>query len=324
MVLGKFLKYLLYYTCILQLHSTYQGEDDIEEIDIGDDFDTSIFDTAGEKKDFITGSIGSAINGVSIVKENAWLLPKNTSYNTFTLNNLKTQKLKFFLNTISFFNFYIINYNVVLSEHVVFLVGIKCMSQNLYFSTNKEFLFKDIASRFGEDDSIKTIKINIEKKGMEGKQVSFDDGVDWWNLKDKKEFYTTNVKKFLKDYVSVLGLIHKGMCLSFAWYSNLQNLSKSWFIKAPLLCISFQNLSHLTMAQNENQDKHPNSSSNLRIRSFSFIGGFEVGYSHFSVEFFMNLAAILDNDLTYTEKFKENPQGKNLYSYGLIIKYNFF
>lgn len=328
-------KHLLCYSvlfCTIHINNTPQEINQNEKINIGDDFDTSIFDTAKTIKNFISASYGLGMNDARVTKSK-WLWNKtitNTVINKQILNNIRTHKHKFLLNN-KCFNF-TVAYNIVLSKHFVFLFFLKFVSQNHLFWGN-EFLYRDVVSVYPQAEEL--FKLNSKKGSLtkEDQQIR-PLSQKIYNKSKKHQNYNACVENYLDKNVLFLLIKNFGLGVSFAWYSNMQNLAKSWFVKFPLVHVGKQWCSEICIdgAKNSldggeslNTISYNPQTLSVRINSLIIMAGIEIGYAHFSAEFFINLTPTFNSRLTYckdVKDFNNAKDPKNLYCCGFVLKYN--
>ena len=315
--------------CTIHINNTPQGTNQMEKINIGDSFDTSIFDTAKTIKNFISISYGLGMSDARVTR-GKWIWNKtitNTVINKQILNSIRTHKHKFFWNN-KCFNF-TLAYNIVISKHFVFLVFLKFVSQNHLFCDDK-VIYKDVCSEYYKTDSIEKMKNVINAIPGESAQKKKYVQKNFISLQ-KQQNYNDSVNDYLDAKVSFLLIKNFGIGVSFAWYSNMQNLAKSWFVKFPLLHVAKQWCSELSI-YNKNVEggdmERPVISYNpqafsVRTNSLILMAGIEIGYAHFSTEFFINLTPIFNSSLMYCGNAKPSPgNSKNLYCCGFVLKYN--
>ncbi|MBQ2350386.1 MAG: hypothetical protein II393_03900 [Cytophagales bacterium] len=320
----RIFKSLLYYRivyCVIYLAITHKGSDDTEKINVGDDFDTSIFNTVQKTKNFVTISYGFGMND-SWITEGKWLCSKRISHTTINENfckNIRDNTYRFFWNNKCFSS--VLGYNIVLSKHFVFLVFGKFLSYKTSFFGN-DLNFLQLAAIYpktdylnSENSCLATMRGKCNEKEIKEKEQKI------YSLKKQQKTYNDNINSYAPYNVSALLIKSLGIGVSIAWYSNMKNLSKSWFVKFPLLHISKQWISEICISNEAGKTYIP---PTMLIRNNKVICmcGLEIGYAHFSIEIFINLTPILDHTLCFTET-NSHKNIQNLQSFGFILKYNY-
>ena len=144
--------------------------------------------------------------------------------------------------------------------------------------------------------------------------------------KESEEYYAKTDKDCDKEVYSI-SLFNIGLLTGFAWYSNLLNIKKSWFLKI-LLYARYQSVKNFIVNIGDNNQERIESKY-LRIRPFDLTCGLEIGYGKVSFTFFMSILPLLNENKKYDngkiEGLKKVYVGvDNLFNCGVILKINIF
>ena len=140
--------------------------------------------------------------------------------------------------------------------------------------------------------------------------------------KESDEYYAKTDKDCDEDVYSI-SLFNIGLLTGFAWYSNLLNIKKSWFLKI-LLYARYQSVKNFIVNMDNNKQAIIESKY-LRIRPFDLTCGLEIGYGKVSLTFFMSILPLLNENKKYDNGKNKKYEGHdNLFNCGVILKINIF
>ena len=315
-------------------------EEEIKEPDFDDNVDMNLFNKNKARNFFVVSPLGIGFNGFLYSKGNWW----HNGFNSFTLfhnccENIKKYKHKMILNNYNI-SFDIFQYNIIIGKGFTFFVGLNFMWKYFLFLQEGETCTKylSIYSNTQELNTLNQVKnenpVNINNPSPNTNANPNPEH----NPKDKNqerreklqkesdEYYAKTDKDCNKEVYSI-SLFNIGLLTGFAWYSNLLNIKKSWFLKI-LLYARYQSVKNFIVNIGDNNQERIESKY-LRIRPFDLTCGLEIGYGKVSFTFFMSILPLLNENKKYNngKKEDENKEYKstnNLFNCGVILKINIF
>lgn len=303
------------------------NEEAIKEPDFDDNVDMSLFNINTARNFFAVSPLGIGFNGLLFSKGD-WLHNGFNSFNLFPncCAKIKKYKHKMILNNYNI-SFDIFQYNIIIGKGVTFFVGLNFMWKHFLFLKKDEKAIKYISIYKNEEE----LKILNEKKNKE-EQDSNNLSKTKTSQKKKKqlqkeqgEYYLKTEKDCDKEAYSI-SLFNIGLLTGIAWYSNLLNIKKSWFLKI-LLYARYQSVEDFII-NNKNNEQERIESKYLRIRPFDLTCGLEIGYGKVSFTFFMSILPLLNEKKKYNNgersDKKEYTKGDNLFNCGVILKINIY
>ena len=306
-------------------------EEEIKEPDFDDNVDMSLFNKNKARNFFAVSPLGIGFNGLLFSEGNWW----HNGFNSFNLfhnccENIKKYKHKMILNNYNI-SFDIFQYNIIIGKGFTFFVGLNFMWKHFLFLQKNEPCIKYL-SIYNNTQELNTLnqKIHVEnpannhnpKPNPKDKNQERKEKLQ----KESEEYYTKTDIDCNKEVYSI-SLFNIGLLTGFAWYSNLLNVKKSWFLKI-LLYARYQSVKNFIVnIANENQAIIE--SKYLRIRPFDLTCGLEIGYGKVSFTFFMSILPLLNENKKYNngkndDNLKVYVDGDNLFNCGVILKINIF
>ena len=314
------------------------NDEGIKESDFDDNVDMSLFNKNKARNFFVVSPLGIGFNGFLYSKGNWW----HNGFNSFNLfhnccENIKKYKHKMILNNYNI-SFDIFQYNIIIGKGFTFFVGLNFMWKHFLFLQEDETCIKylSIYSNTQELNTLNQVKnespviinnhnanpnanlnANPKDKNQERKEKL---------QKESEEYYAKTDKDCDKEVYSI-SLFNIGLLTGFAWYSNLLNVKKSWFLKI-LLYARYQSVKNFIVNIGDNNQERIESKY-LRIRPFDLTCGLEIGYGKVSLTFFMSILPLLNENKKYDngkiEGLKKVYVGvDNLFNCGVILKINIF
>lgn len=314
-------------------------EKEIKEPDFDDNVDMSLFNKNKARNFFAVSPLGIGFNGLLFSEGNWW----HKGFNSFNLfhnccENIKKYKHKMILNNYNI-SFDIFQYNIIIGKGFTFFVGLNFMWKYFLFLQEKETCTKylSIYSNTQELNTLNQVKdvnpVNINNPSPnpapnpnpEPKPKDKNQERKEKLQKESDEYYAKTDKDCNKEVYSI-SLFNIGLLTGFAWYSNLLNIKKSWFLKI-LLYARYQSVKNFIV--NIDGDRQERIESKyLRIRPFDLTCGLEIGYGKVSFTFFMSILPLLNENKKYNNGKEENQKvynkGDNLFNCGVILKINIF
>ena len=314
------------------------NDEEIKESDFDDNVDMSLFNKNKARNFFVVSPLGIGFNGFLYSKGNWW----HNGFNSFNLfhnccENIKKYKHKMILNNYNI-SFDIFQYNIIIGKGFTFFVGLNFMWKYFLFLQEDEPCIKylSIYSNTQELNTLNQVKnespviinnhnanpnanlnANPKDKNQERKEKL---------QKESEEYYAKTDKDCDKEVYSI-SLFNIGLLTGFAWYSNLLNIKKSWFLKI-LLYARYQSVKNFIVNIGDNNQERIESKY-LRIRPFDLTCGLEIGYGKVSFTFFMSILPLLNENKKYDngkiDELKKVYENKdNLFNCGVILKINIF
>ena len=314
-------------------------EKEIKEPDFDDNVDMSLFNKNKARNFFAVSPLGIGFNGLLFSEGNWW----HKGFNSFNLfhnccENIKKYKHKMILNNYNI-SFDIFQYNIIIGKGFTFFVGFNFMWKYFLFLQEDETCLKylSIYSNTQELNTLNQVKdvnpVNINNPSPnpapnpnpEPKPKDKNQERKEKLQKESDEYYAKTDKDCNKEVYSI-SLFNIGLLTGFAWYSNLLNIKKSWFLKI-LLYARYQSVKNFIV--NIDGDRQERIESKyLRIRPFDLTCGLEIGYGKVSFTFFMSILPLLNENKKYNNGKEENQKvynkGDNLFNCGVILKINIF
>lgn len=313
-------------------------EEEIKEPDFDDNVDMSLFNKNKARNFFVVSPLGIGFNGLLYSKGNWW----HNGFNSFNLfhnccKNIKEYKHKMILNNYNI-SFDIFQYNIILGKGFTFFVGLNFMWKYFLFLQEGETCTKylSIYSNTQELNTLNQVKnenpVNINNPSPNPN--ANPNPVPNNNPKDKNQERREKLQKESDGYyaktnidcdkkVYSISLFNIGLLTGFAWYSNLLNIKKSWFLKI-LLYARYQSVKNFIVNTGDNKQAIIESKY-LRIRPFDLTCGLEIGYGKVSLTFFMSILPLLNENKKYDNgKNKKHEGHDNLFNCGVILKINIF
>ena len=311
-------------------------EEEIKEPDFDDNVDMSLFNKNKARNFFVVSPLGIGFNGFLYSKGNWW----HNGFNSFNLfhnccKNIKEYKHKMILNNYNI-SFDIFQYNIILGKGFTFFVGLNFMWKYFLFLQEGETCTKylSIYSNTQELNTLNQVKnenpVNINNPSPNTNANPNPEH----NPKDKNQERREKLQKESDEYyaktdidcdkkVYSISIFNIGLLTGFAWYSNLLNIKKSWFLKI-LLYARYQSVKNFIV--NIDGDKQERIESKyLRIRPFDLTCGLEIGYGKVSFTFFMSILPLLNENKKYDNGKNKKYEGHdNLFNCGVILKINIF
>ena len=321
-------------------------EEEIKEPDFDDNVDMSLFNKNKARNFFVMSPWGIGFNGLLFSNGDWW----HKGFNSFNLfhnccENIKKYKHKMILNNYNI-SFDIFQYNIIIGKGLTFFVGLNFMWKHFLFLQEKELCIKYL-SIYQNTQELKTL--NQVKNGSPVNINNFKPAPNPnlipnlipnpntnlnANPKDKNQERIEKLQKESEKYyaktdidcdkeVYSISLFNIGLLTGFAWYSNLLNIKKSWFLKI-LLYARYQNVKNFIVNTDENNQAIIESKY-LRIRPFDLTCGLEIGYGKVSLTFFMSILPLLNENKKYDNGGNKKYEGHdNLFNCGVILKINIF
>ena len=311
-------------------------EEELKEPDFDDNVDMSLFNKNKARNFFAVSPLGIGFNGLLFSNGDWW----HNGFNSFNLfhnccENIKKYKHKMILNNYNI-SFDIFQYNIILGKGFTFFVGLNFMWKYFLFLQEGETCTKylSIYSNTQELNTLNQVKnenpVNINNPSPNTNANPNPEH----NPKDKNQERREKLQKESDEYyaktdidcdkkVYSISLFNIGLLTGFAWYSNLLNIKKSWFLKI-LLYARYQSVKNFIVNMtNENQEIIE--SKYLRIRPFDLTCGLEIGYGKVSFTFFMSILPLLNENKKYDNGKNKKYEGHdNLFNCGVILKINIF
>ena len=305
-------------------------EEELKEPDFDDNVDMSLFNKNKARNFFAVSPLGIGFNGLLFSNGDWW----HNGFNSFNLfhnccENIKKYKHKMILNNYNI-SFDIFQYNIILGKGFTFFVGLNFMWKHFLFLQENERCIKYL-SIYNNTQELETLVKNENPAPNPGPNPNNNPE---HNPKDKNQERREKLQKESDEYyaktdidcdkkVYSISLFNIGLLTGFAWYSNLLNIKKSWFLKI-LLYARYQSVKNFIV--NIDGDKQERIESKyLRIRPFDLTCGLEIGYGKVSFTFFMSILPLLNENKKYNNgKNKKYEQANNLFNCGVILKINIF
>ena len=311
-------------------------EEEIKEPDFDDNVDMSLFNKNKARNFFVVSPLGIGFNGLLYSKGNWW----HNVFNSFNLfhnccKNIKEYKHKMILNNYNI-SFDIFQYNIILGKGFTFFVGLNFMWKYFLFLQEGETCTKylSIYSNTQELNTLNQVKnenpVNINNPSPNTNANPNPEH----NPKDKNQERREKLQKESDEYyaktdidcdkkVYSISIFNIGLLTGFAWYSNLLNIKKSWFLKI-LLYARYQSVNDFIVNTDDNNQAIIESKY-LRIRPFDLTCGLEIGYGKVSFTFFMSILPLLNENKKYDNGKNKKYEGHdNLFNCGIILKINIF
>ena len=311
-------------------------EEEIKEPDFDDNVDMSLFNKNKARNFFVVSPLGIGFNGLLYSKGNWW----HNGFNSFNLfhnccKNIKEYKHKMILNNYNI-SFDIFQYNIILGKGFTFFVGLNFMWKYFLFLQEGETCTKylSIYSNTQELNTLNQVKnenpVNINNPSPNTNANPNPEH----NPKDKNQERREKLQKESDEYyaktdidcdkkVYSISIFNIGLLTGFAWYSNLLNIKKSWFLKI-LLYARYQSVNDFIVNTDDNNQAIIESKY-LRIRPFDLTCGLEIGYGKVSLTFFMSILPLLNENKKYDNGKNKKYEGHdNLFNCGVILKINIF
>lgn len=311
-------------------------EEEIKEPDFDDNVDMSLFNKNKARNFFVVSPLGIGFNGLLYSKGNWW----HNGFNSFNLfhnccKNIKEYKHKMILNNYNI-SFDIFQYNIILGKGFTFFVGLNFMWKYFLFLQEGETCTKylSIYSNTQELNTLNQVKnenpVNINNPSPNTNANPNPEH----NPKDKNQERREKLQKESDEYyaktdidcdkkVYSISIFNIGLLTGFAWYSNLLNIKKSWFLKI-LLYARYQSVNDFIVNTDDNNQAIIESKY-LRIRPFDLTCGLEIGYGKVSFTFFMSILPLLNENKKYDNGKNKKYEGHdNLFNCGVILKINIF
>ena len=308
------------------------NDEGIKESDFDDNVDMSLFNKNKARNFFVVSPLGIGFNGFLYSKGNWW----HNGFNSFNLfhnccENIKKYKHKMILNNYNI-SFDIFQYNIIIGKGFTFFVGFNFMWKYFLFLQEGETCLKylSIYNNTEELNTLKQVKnenpVNIENPTPNPKPKDKNQERREKLQKESEEYYAKTDIDCNKKVYSI-SLFNIGLLTGFAWYSNLLNIKKSWFLKI-LLYARYQSVKNFIVNIGDNNQERIESKY-LRIRPFDLTCGLEIGYGKVSLTFFMSILPLLNENKKYDngkiEGLKKVYVGvDNLFNCGVILKINIF
>lgn len=315
-------------------------EEEIKEPDFDDNVDMSLFNKNKAKNFFVMSPWGIGFNGLLFSKGDWW----HNGFNSFNLfhnccENIKKYKHKMILSNYNI-SFDIFQYNIIIGKGLTFFVGLNFMWKHFLFLQENEKCIKYL-SIYNNTQELKTLNqvknessFNINNHNANPAPNANLNA----NHKDKNQERIEKLQKESEKYyaktdidcdkkVYSISLFNIGLLTGFAWYSNLLNIKKSWFLKI-LLYARYQSVKNFIVNTDENNQAIIESKY-LRTRPFDLTCGLEIGYGKVSLTFFMSILPLLNENKKYDnekiDELKKVYENKdNLFNCGVILKINIF
>ena len=314
------------------------NDEEIKESDFDDNVDMSLFNKNKARNFFVVSPLGIGFNGFLYSKGNWW----HNGFNSFNLfhnccENIKKYKHKMILNNYNI-SFDIFQYNIIIGKGFTFFVGLNFMWKHFLFLQEGETCTKylSIYSNTQELNTLNQVK-NESPVIINNHNANPNANLNA-NPKDKNQERKEKLQKESEEYyaktdidcdkeVYSISLFNIGLLTGFAWYSNLLNIKKSWFLKI-LLYARYQSVKNFIVNIGDNNQERIESKY-LRIRPFDLTCGLEIGYGKVSLTFFMSILPLLNENKKYDngkiEGLKKVYVGvDNLFNCGVILKINIF
>ena len=305
-------------------------EEELKEPDFDDNVDMSLFNKNKARNFFAVSPLGIGFNGLLFSNGDWW----HNGFNSFNLfhnccENIKKYKHKMILNNYNI-SFDIFQYNIILGKGFTFFVGLNFMWKHFLFLQENERCIKYL-SIYNNTQELETLVKNENPAPNPGPNPNNNPE---HNPKDKNQERREKLQKESDEYyaktdidcdkkVYSISIFNIGLLTGFAWYSNLLNIKKSWFLKI-LLYARYQSVKNFIV--NIDGDKQERIESKyLRIRPFDLTCGLEIGYGKVSFTFFMSILPLLNENKKYDNGKNKKYEGHdNLFNCGVILKINIF
>ena len=305
-------------------------EEELKEPDFDDNVDMSLFNKNKARNFFAVSPLGIGFNGLLFSNGDWW----HNGFNSFNLfhnccENIKKYKHKMILNNYNI-SFDIFQYNIILGKGFTFFVGLNFMWKHFLFLQENERCIKYL-SIYNNTQELETLVKNENPAPNPGPNPNNNPE---HNPKDKNQERREKLQKESDEYyaktdidcdkkVYSISIFNIGLLTGFAWYSNLLNIKKSWFLKI-LLYARYQSVKNFIV--NIDGDKQERIESKyLRIRPFDLTCGLEIGYGKVSFTFFMFILPLLNENKKYDNGKNKKYEGHdNLFNCGVILKINIF
>ena len=309
-------------------------EEELKEPDFDDNVDMSLFNKNKARNFFAVSPLGIGFNGLLFSNGDWW----HNGFNSFNLfhnccENIKKYKHKMILNNYNI-SFDIFQYNIIIGKGFTFFVGLNFMWKHFLFLQENERCIKYL-SIYNNTQELETLVKNENPAPNPGPNPNNNPE---HNPKDKNQERKEKLQKESDEYyaktdidcdkkVYSISLFNIGLLTGFAWYSNLLNVKKSWFLKI-LLYARYQSVKNFIVNIGDNNQERIESKY-LRIRPFDLTCGLEIGYGKVSLTFFMSILPLLNENKKYDngkiEGLKKVYVGvDNLFNCGVILKINIF
>ena len=311
-------------------------EEEIKEPDFDDNVDMSLFNKNKARNFFAVSPLGIGFNGLLFSNGDWW----HNGFNSFNLfhnccENIKKYKHKMILNNYNI-SFDIFQYNIIIGKGFTFFVGLNFMWKHFLFLQEKETCIKylSIYNNTQELNTLNQVKsespviiINANPAPNANSKPKDKNQERKEKLQKESEEYYAKTDIDCDKEVYSISLFNIGLLTGFAWYSNLLNIKKSWFLKI-LLYARYQSVKNFIVNIGDNNQERIESKY-LRIRPFDLTCGLEIGYGKVSLTFFMSILPLLNENKKYDngkiEGLKKVYVGvDNLFNCGVILKINIF
>ena len=311
-------------------------EEEIKEPDFDDNVDMSLFNKNKARNFFAVSPLGIGFNGLLFSNGDWW----HNGFNSFNLfhnccENIKKYKHKMILNNYNI-SFDIFQYNIIIGKGFTFFVGLNFMWKHFLFLQENERCIKylSIYNNTQELNTLNQVKsespviiINANPAPNANSKPKDKNQERKEKLQKESEEYYAKTDKDCDKEVYSISLFNIGLLTGFAWYSNLLNIKKSWFLKI-LLYARYQSVKNFIVNIGDNNQERIESKY-LRIRPFDLTCGLEIGYGKVSLTFFMSILPLLNENKKYDngkiEGLKKVYVGvDNLFNCGVILKINIF
>ena len=306
-------------------------EEEIKEPDFDDNVDMSLFNKNKARNFFVMSPWGIGFNGLLFSEGNWW----HNGFNSFNLfhncfENIKKYKHKMILNNYNI-SFDIFQYNIIIGKGFTFFVGLNFMWKHFLFLQDEELCIKylSIYNNTQELSTLNQVKnenpviINNANPATNTNPKPKDKNQERKEKlqKESEEYYAKTDIDCNKKVYSI-SLFNIGLLTGFAWYSNLLNIKKSWFLKI-LLYARYQSVKNFIVNIGDNNQERIESKY-LRIRPFDLTCGLEIGYGKVSFTFFMSILPLLNENKKYNNGLRRYEDPNNLFNCGVILKINIF
>ena len=302
-------------------------EEEIKEPDFDDNVDMSLFNKNKARNFFAVSPLGIGFNGLLFSNGDWW----HNGFNSFNLfhnccENIKEYKHKMILNNYNI-SFDIFQYNIIIGKGFTFFVGFNFMWKHFLFLQEYGKCIKYL-SIYNNTQELNTLNQKIQGENPDNIENPEP------KPKDKNQERREKLQKESDEYyaktdidcdkkVYSISLFNIGLLTGFAWYSNLLNIKKSWFLKI-LLYARYQSVKNFIVNMDNNKQAIIESKY-LRIRPFDLTCGLEIGYGKVSFTFFMSILPLLNENKKYDNGKNKKYEGHdNLFNCGVILKINIF
>ena len=309
-------------------------EEELKEPDFDDNVDMSLFNKNKARNFFAVSPLGIGFNGLLFSNGDWW----HNGFNSFNLfhnccENIKKYKHKMILNNYNI-SFDIFQYNIIIGKGFTFFVGLNFMWKHFLFLQENERCIKYL-SIYNNTQELETLVKNENPVNINNPSPNTNANPNpEHNPKDKNQERREKLQKESDEYyaktdidcdkkVYSISLFNIGLLTGFAWYSNLLNIKKSWFLKI-LLYARYQSVNDFIVNTDDNNQAIIESKY-LRIRPFDLTCGLEIGYGKVSFTFFMSILPLLNENKKYDNGKNKKYEGHdNLFNCGVILKINIF